>query len=170
MANAPVVQDGLTAKQFNFVVNYVANGGNATQAAIAAGYSELSARVQAHGLLSLPHVAAAIQRETFRAIGRHGPAMLDVLVTLAIDDAVPPGVRAKCAATVLDRGGFTPPKRSDPAGNEAKPLQQMNKQELEAHIRAIGEAIGRARQVTLDAAVNAAGEAEVIEVTDVDPT
>jgi hypothetical protein len=170
MANEVRVQEGLTAKQLNFAVNYVANGGNATKAAVDAGYSEVSARVQACGLLNLPHVAAAIQRETFRAIGRHGPAMLDVLVTLAIDDAVPPGVRAKCAATVLDRGGFQPPKRSDAGGDSEKPLQRMNKQELEQAIGAIGQALAAARQTTLDAAVNAAGEAEVIDIIEVDPT
>lgn len=50
-----------TARQERFIVEYVANG-NATRSAIAAGYSENSARQQGSDLLSNPAVAAEIAR------------------------------------------------------------------------------------------------------------
>ena len=49
----------LTAKQTRFVDAYLADC-NGTQAAIAAGYSQVSARVGAHRLLTKPAVRAAI--------------------------------------------------------------------------------------------------------------
>lgn len=50
----------LTAKQQTFVAEYLANGFNATQAAIAAGYSKKTADSIACRLLKMPPVAAAI--------------------------------------------------------------------------------------------------------------
>ncbi len=49
----------LTAKQTRFVDAYLVDC-NGTQAAIAAGYSQVSARVGAHRLLTKPAVRAAI--------------------------------------------------------------------------------------------------------------
>ena len=51
----------LTVKQERFVQEYCANGGNGTQAAIAAGYSEKGADVQAVSLLRNIRIAAAIR-------------------------------------------------------------------------------------------------------------
>ena len=53
-------RDGLTTKQRVFVAEYLANGFNATRAAIAAGYSKESARSIACESLTKPNVAAAI--------------------------------------------------------------------------------------------------------------
>jgi phage terminase small subunit len=52
--------DPLSLRRERFVHEYVSNGGNATRAAIAAGYAPDSAHVQAHDLLRNPKVAAAI--------------------------------------------------------------------------------------------------------------
>ena len=46
------VKEGLTEKEKRFCREYVANGENGTQAAITCGYSEVSARVTAHKLLT----------------------------------------------------------------------------------------------------------------------
>lgn len=51
----------LNARQQRFVDEYLANGGNATQAAIAAGYSEKSAEVTACKLLRNAKVAKAVE-------------------------------------------------------------------------------------------------------------
>ena len=54
----------MTPKQTRFVEEYCSNGGNGTQAAIAAGYSENCARVQAVENLAKPNIQNAI--ETFK--------------------------------------------------------------------------------------------------------
>jgi len=46
------VKEGLTEKEKRFCREYVANGENGTQAAISCGYSQVSARVTAHNLLT----------------------------------------------------------------------------------------------------------------------
>jgi len=51
----------LSPKEELFVAAYLANGGNATQAAIAAGYSKRSAYAKGSEIAKRPHVAAAIQ-------------------------------------------------------------------------------------------------------------
>ena len=50
----------LTHKQDSFVKAYLLNGGNATQAAITAGYSEKTAEQQASRLLSNVKVLEAV--------------------------------------------------------------------------------------------------------------
>lgn len=51
----------LTVKQDSFVKEYLLNGGNATQAAIKAGYSEKTARFVGAENLTKPNIKAAIQ-------------------------------------------------------------------------------------------------------------
>lgn len=53
----------LTPQQEAFVANYILNDGNATQAAIQAGYSENTARHQASRLLTKVGVSKAIERK-----------------------------------------------------------------------------------------------------------
>jgi phage terminase small subunit len=57
-AVAPI--EGLNPRQAAFVAHYVANGGNATQAAIKAGYSKQTADQQGHALLKHPRVSVEI--------------------------------------------------------------------------------------------------------------
>jgi phage terminase small subunit len=54
----------MTPKQDRFVAEYLANGLNATNAAIAAGYSEKTARQQGSRMLSNPEVSAAVSGKT----------------------------------------------------------------------------------------------------------
>jgi phage terminase small subunit len=54
----------MTPKQDRFVAEYLANGLNATQAAIAAGYSEKTAQQQGSRLLLNGEVAAAVAGKT----------------------------------------------------------------------------------------------------------
>lgn len=67
----------LTFKRRRFVLAYLGTHiGNATQAAIAAGYSERSARSIGSRLLTFPDVRAAIAAEVNRVLGgpRNGEA------------------------------------------------------------------------------------------------
>lgn len=62
---------GLTkaeAKRALFVEHYLANGGNATQAAISAGYAPRSAHVEGCKLLKNPNVAAQVAERTKTAV------------------------------------------------------------------------------------------------------
>jgi phage terminase small subunit len=54
----------MTPKQTRFVAEYLANGLNVTNAAIAAGYSDKTARQQGSRMLSNPEVAAAVSGKT----------------------------------------------------------------------------------------------------------
>jgi phage terminase small subunit len=54
----------MTPKQDRFRAEYLANGLNATKAAIAAGYSEKTARQQGSRMLSNPEVSAAVSGKT----------------------------------------------------------------------------------------------------------
>lgn len=51
----------ITPRQQAFIQHYMANGGNGTQAAIAAGYSERSARVTACELLKMEKIQRRMQ-------------------------------------------------------------------------------------------------------------
>lgn len=55
--------DDLTDKQKLFIQNYLSNGFNATQAAIAAGYSENTAGIIGFENLKKPNIRAAIDAE-----------------------------------------------------------------------------------------------------------
>jgi phage terminase small subunit len=63
----PVKKEGLDAlpmKQQQFVLEYMGNGFNATQAAIAAGYAEKSADTQGSRLLANPKIKAVLAERT----------------------------------------------------------------------------------------------------------
>ena len=60
----------LTMRQHKFAVEYVANGGNGTQAAKAAGYGEAGAHVLASQTLRNPKVQQAIAQAEARIIRR----------------------------------------------------------------------------------------------------
>jgi len=58
----PQIMEYLTIRQASFAREYVANGGNATQAAFAAGYAESTARTQGSRLLANVDVCRDINR------------------------------------------------------------------------------------------------------------
>ena len=65
-------ESGLTERQRRFVLEYLRNGGNGTEAAISAGYSPKAAAVQASRLLSDDKILAykrAQARQVYQAIG-----------------------------------------------------------------------------------------------------
>jgi phage terminase small subunit len=105
---APLIE-GLTPLQSAFVACYIEHGdGNATRAALAAGYAASSAAAMGYRLLRNADVAGAIARETATAIGIHAPQALKTMVSLL--DAGSAFVRQQAAADLLNRAGHMPPK------------------------------------------------------------
>lgn len=93
----------LLDQQRLFAESYVLGHGNATQAAIEAGYSPVSARQTASRLLHTPHVQDAIRRAQAHALkSRLASKALGVLEKILDDENAPAGVRVDAAKTVLD--------------------------------------------------------------------
>jgi hypothetical protein len=100
----------LTPKQTAFVKSYCRLGGmNATQAAIAAGYSGhgkgAGAAVSASRMLQQPHILNAIREETERTL-RAGVALGAQVLDELARGAVSESVRLQAAQALLDRGGM----------------------------------------------------------------
>lgn len=130
-------------QQRAFVVALVDNGGNATQAAIAAGYSKVSARQQAHALLDKPHVTIALREEQRRALSRMSSQALRVLEGLLNDNKAPHRVRIDAAKIVLDRAGHMPRQEKPEEETSKKSLDQMSSEELYEVIRGGNERLER---------------------------
>ena len=96
--------------QSRFVRCYVEHGdGNATRAALAAGYASSSAHAVGYRLLRKQEVLDAIHRLTLQAVGVAAPQALRTMVQLL---SHPSGyVRQQAAADLLDRAGFKPPDK-----------------------------------------------------------
>lgn len=66
----PNTKDKLTPKQSKFVAEYLANGMNATKAAISAGYSEKGAEVTGSQLLRNPKVKAKVEGKVTKVMDK----------------------------------------------------------------------------------------------------
>lgn len=89
----PAVDDGLTERRRLFVAEYLANNGHATKAAIAAGYSERSAPVQAARIIREPAVAAAIEAGRAKVLSKlevKAESVIAELAKVAFDEEVSP--------------------------------------------------------------------------------
>ena len=95
----------LTKQQEAFVLHYVIGGGNATAAAIAAGYSERTAREQGYQLLRKSHVREAVHRELMRQRVRSGVVGLNALVQIAEDAKAPAAARVAAARALMEHAG-----------------------------------------------------------------
>jgi phage terminase small subunit len=100
----------LSPQQEAFADAFVANGGNATEAALTAGYAKTSARQQGHRLLKLPKVQAAVEAIARDQLASHAPLAIETLrrlMTTSRSDKV----RLDAALGVLDRTGFSTVQR-----------------------------------------------------------
>jgi len=92
----------LTEMQRYYVAEFVANGGNGSAAATAAGYS--APGQEAYRLNRLPHIQAAIRAEQLRLIGTEGLAVgVRTLLQVAGDLGAPAGARVQAAGKLVDR-------------------------------------------------------------------
>jgi hypothetical protein len=91
--NAPMTEEEATlvellssSKRRRFVLNYVDNGGNATKAAVSAGYAEKSAHVEGSRLLKDDKVRAAIRKYSqakANVAGENRDTILDRMINRA---------------------------------------------------------------------------------------
>lgn len=108
----PAPEHGLTDLQQAFADNWIAGAPTYTAAAIAAGYSETSAKVQASRLMANTKVLAYIQAHMAVAIAAAAPKAMGRLLHL-VENAKSDYVRLEAAKDLMDRAGFGAPKRVD---------------------------------------------------------
>ena len=97
----------LTEKQSAFVKEYALTG-NATRAAVKAGYSEKTAHAKGHTLRH--QLQLQIEDETRRLMQQAVPGALAQIVDLAAS-ATSEQVRLQAAKDILDRSGLKPTER-----------------------------------------------------------
>lgn len=95
-----------TDLQIRFALAYVENGGNATAAAITAGYSEKSADDLGPRTLQLPHVQEMIFQELTKQRTRAGTIGLKVLIDVAQSDKAAAPARVAAGRALLDFAGL----------------------------------------------------------------
>lgn len=144
---------GLNEQQAAFVHAYVSEpetAGNATKSAIAAGYSEASARTIAQGLLAKAHVKTAIRSALLgRLSGSMTVLAVGVLEELARDTSVAAKVRLDAAKAILDRAGLDARPGADSRNGEASDVAK--------HSAAEGAAIEASQEIAAILARHSAG-------------
>lgn len=142
------MQTGILDQQKAFAEAYVLGHGNATQAAIEAGYAPASARQTASRLLHTPHVQEAIRHaQAYVLRGKLASKALGVLEKILDDETAPAGVRVDAAKTVLDRAGL-PAMRVPESVDDDRPLEAMTVVQLETFIAEGRALLGAAKVVT----------------------
>ncbi len=101
-------EHGLTERQESFVQAYVENGGNATQAAITAGYPQGSAHQRGHECLRLANVQSRMETLVRQKMAHAAPVAVSSLMELAVS-ASSETVRQAAASSLLDRTGYKVP-------------------------------------------------------------
>ncbi|MEK9769026.1 MAG: terminase small subunit [Betaproteobacteria bacterium] len=119
----------MTEKQDKFIETYVATG-NATQAAIAAGYSEKTARAKGYQLKNQLH--SKIQEEVQKSIADKIPSSLKWLSDLA-ENAESESVRLGAIKDILDRAGLKPVDKV-----ETTTIEQMSADEIRKELESLG--------------------------------
>ena len=101
-----------------FVTEYLKNGNNATQAAIAAGYSEKTAYSQGSRLLKsvevqqyLNKTEQNLNRDLRQIFAEDAVEAYNVLKKIMLNDAAMDKDRIAAARDILDRGGYKPIER-----------------------------------------------------------
>jgi len=125
---------GLTVSQQAFVIEYVRNGGNASKAAIEAGYSKNSAYQRGHELLQLDHVLKALRLEQTKYIDSQASTMFDVIKGIALDDSAPASVKLAAALAWSDRAGYKHVEKQEVMDSRTPKEQAERAKELTAKL------------------------------------
>lgn len=96
----------MTDMQKRFSLEFASNGGNATAAAKAAGYSAKSAHEQGRQLLENPKVQEAIMRELMRLRFRSGSIGLEAMISIATNERVSAAARVSAARSLMEHAGM----------------------------------------------------------------
>ena len=116
----------------DFVREYVNNGGNATQAAIAVGVSQASASTIGYRLKS--RLTKEIDTEQKAQLRGYAPKAISQIQSLA-EKAESENVRLKANADLLDRAGWKPVDKQEIT--ETSAIENMTDEEIEAELAAI---------------------------------
>ena len=119
----------LTPNQAEFARQMILTNGNATQAAINAGYSASSAAQRAWELRNNPRVQAAITKAQRSVLAELASIALSQAKAMLLSDATPPGARVELIKTVMDRAGLAA-VREAPVDPATKDLREMTMAEL----------------------------------------
>lgn len=128
-------QSPLDERQETFCTEFIANGGNATQAAKVAGYSLQSARKIASMLLRRPDISKRIRELQRQFVDTElGQSALDTVSELMRNPKTPPAVRLGAARTALAAAGLDKPTEAKLL--EEKDISDMDLSELNEFIKA----------------------------------
>jgi phage terminase small subunit len=119
----------------DFVREYVDNGGNATQAAIAVGVSQTSASTVGYRLKS--RLTKEIDTEQKTQLQGYAPKAIHQIQSLA-EKAESENVRLKANADLLDRAGWKPVDKQEITGKNE--IEDMSDEELQAQLDSYFEA------------------------------
>ena len=118
-----------------FVREYVNNGGNATQAAIAVGVSQTSASTVGYRLKG--RLTKEIDDEQKAQLRGYAPKAIHQIQSLA-EKAESENVRLKANADLLDRAGWKPVDKQEIT--ETSAIEDMSDEELQAQLDSYFEA------------------------------
>ena len=119
----------------DFVREYVNNGGNATQAAIAVGVSSASASTVGYRLKS--RLTKEIDTEQKAQLRGYAPKAIHQIQSLA-EKAESENVRLKANADLLDRAGWNPVDKQEITGKND--IEDTSDEELQAQLDSYFEA------------------------------
>lgn len=124
----------LTPKQREFVRHFLRLGGDATQAAREAGYSEVSASTLGYQLLQKPHVAAAIlhaQRSEFAELATIATQQARLML---LDPGLPAGARVDLIKATWDRAGLVARKDTPEDSDGSDDMREWSLDKLQAFL------------------------------------
>ena len=125
----------------DFVREYVNNGGNATQAAIAVGVSQTSASTVGYRLKS--RLTKEIDTEQKAQLQGYAPKAISQIQNLA-EKAESENVRLKANADLLDRAGWKPVDKQEIT--EANAYENMTDEELQKELDTLLASQGYVKQ------------------------
>lgn len=150
--------DVLTDKQEEFVKQYFANGGNATKAALDAGYAYPPQ--DAWRLMRNQAVKNAINQAVGERVATGSVIAWGVLEEIMQDREAPPAVRLGAAKWTLEASGHglaAEAVRAKLGGSDSKSLSEMSLEEMEEFVKR--------EQMALDELKRAAEAGPAIEVS-----
>jgi phage terminase small subunit len=118
--NPKISDDKLSEKELTFCYEYIAHRFNGTRAAIAAGYSEKTAKEQAYDILTRPHIKAKIKELSQKHLQKINYNAESVLNELAIL-----GFNTMKDFVDEDENGNVVLKSLNDIGDNARAIQQL---------------------------------------------